>query len=100
MARAIAPHVQILAVAALRLAKGNGQRIGPLGYNNQMQVVGHQAIADNPDSAAEQLILQQLQVVQAILASKKDVAAVDPALGDVARDSRHHAPGLSGHSNV
>jgi hypothetical protein len=46
------------------------------------------------------LILEQLQVVDAVPGAKEDVATVAPALGDVACDSRHDTPGVSWHSNV
>ena len=62
-----------------------------------MDVVGHQAVAQYLKPALGGLVLQYLQVGDAVRVSQEDILPIVPVLGDVmgqagdddARDSRH-----------
>jgi len=59
--------------------------------SDQMDVVGHQAPAQDVDAGIVQVLLKETEVRFAVRIAAKRLPAIDAALGDVARCPRQHA---------
>jgi len=78
-------HSGILAVQALEQA---GKGFLFLGNQNQMDVIGHEAVGLDGDAVVAGEFPQQIEVEQAIFLTEKDLLAVVAPLRDVMRDIR------------
>jgi len=70
------------------------------GHDDQMDVVRHEAVAQDLHLVPERVRSQQIEVKEAILVLKEDVLAVVAPLGDVVRDARRNHASLSWHTRV
>jgi hypothetical protein len=78
---------------------GNCQPFHVAGNHNQMNVIGHQTVADQQHLVQPKVLLQQLQINPAVrIAIKKETAAI-AALGDVVRYSNGYDSGQSSHGS-
>ena len=91
------PDVPVLRIAAMRAAQADGQRVRFLRDGDQMYVVEHQAISENPDVRLAAIFSEQFQVDAAVLFGVKNALAVGAALGDMVRKAGNNAAGNSGH---
>jgi hypothetical protein len=89
--------IEPLGIGEVRSAYSLSQYALALWHDHEMDVIGHQAVSDYPKPALGGLMLQYLQVGDAIRVNEEDFLPIVPALGDVmgqarendACDSRH-----------
>ena len=77
-------------VASMRLADGPPQAILGFRRRNQMDVIGHQAIAPNLDPFLTAPLGHQFDVGRVVLVVEKGLLSTVATLGDVVRQSRNH----------
>ena len=92
-----AAPVEALSVARVTLAQGAGKRIGSLGNRHQMDVIRHQAIAEQRDAAAPRAFAQSFKIEAPVIVEQEDILAVVAPLCDVMRHARRHHPGHPSH---
>lgn len=85
MPRAAVHAVDVLRVDQVRSADGFGERIFAPGAGDDMDVVGHKAIAQYLKSELCRLFAQQPQVHSAVVVNEEYVLPVVAALGDMVR---------------
>ena len=85
MPRAPVHPVDVLRVDQVRSADGFGERIFAPGPGDDMDVVGHEAIAQYLKSEFCRLFAQQSQVHSAVVVNEEYVLAVVAAMGDMVR---------------
>jgi len=78
-------HARILAMNALQQA---GQTLLSLRDQNQMDVIGHEAIGLDRNAIVAGEFPEQIEVEQAIFLTIKDFLAIIAPLRDVMRDTR------------
>jgi uncharacterized protein YfaT (DUF1175 family) len=68
------------------------ERILALGHGDEVYVVAHQAITQNPGAVTRGVAAQQFQVTTVVFGRKEDARAIVAALSDVVRQTgNHHA---------
>ena len=87
---ALLPGIKILRIPAVSSSQDHCQSEFFLRYRHQMDVVGHQTIAQDTDSSLTAVFSQQLQVDFAIGLTKKDRLSIRPALRHMVRYSRYY----------
>ena len=85
--------VDILRIAKVRSADGPGQRILLVRDSDDMDMIAHQAIADQFQRVFVRLFFQQLQINPAIIIHEEHILAVVPALGDMMGESNCYCSG-------
>ena len=70
-----------------------------LGHRDDMDVVGHEAIAVNTEAVAQRMLPQKTEIDPPVVVHKENVLLVIPTLGDMVRFSRHHDTCYSGHKD-
>jgi uncharacterized protein with ACT and thioredoxin-like domain len=65
-----------------------GERFLVMGNGYQVDVVGHEAVAEQVDSTASCLALEQVEVDGPVIVDEEDLLTVIAALGDVVRETR------------
>jgi hypothetical protein len=84
--------VEPAAVKVVRPAERARQRVGPLGHRNEMNMVGHQAVAQEAQAVAPAFTSQQGQIEAAIAVVEEGfLAVVSPLRNMVRRAHRNHA---------
>ena len=63
MPRASGPDVEVLGVAAVNPAQQQSQRVTPLRYDDEMNVVAHEAPPEHAGARLDQVVAQQAEVV-------------------------------------
>ena len=63
----------------------DAQRVFAGRHCNQMNVIAHQAISENPDSSFSEVLLYQTEVGEPVLIFRENFAPVYAPLGNVAR---------------
>jgi len=81
----------------VRAPDGEVKRIVTRGNGNEVNVVGHQAIAEDAHVMLAALRPQNVEIGNAVIVHKKHVLPVVPALGNMVRETRNHHAGLSWH---
>jgi hypothetical protein len=92
-----ANDIDVACIVGVRAAQRAAQARFGEGQNNQMYVIGQQAVAPNLQLIAIGLFEQRIQVGDAIAVMKEDVAAVVPTLGDVVRSAYCYHSSLARH---
>lgn len=64
-----------------------------------MDVIAHQAIAQELETVAARLLLEQRQVNPTVIIHEKHILPVVSALRDVMRNSGNHDPGKARHGS-
>ena len=93
MPAAAVQAVYVLCVQKVSPADGPGQRLFARGHPDQVHVVGHQAIAEQPHAPPCGLLPEDPQINAAVVIDEEDVLAVVAALGDVVRHPRNNDSG-------
>ena len=75
--------VDILRIAKVRSANSPGQRILLVRDSDDMDMIAHQAIADQFQRVLVRLLFQQLQIHPSIIIHEEHILAVVPALRDM-----------------
>jgi hypothetical protein len=88
MARHPQPCVDERRIAPMRLAQRPSEPLGRPWRQNQMDVIGHQAIAPNSDPLAPACLAQQIAIERIIVLTEEHGPAPIAALGDVMRQVR------------
>jgi len=81
----------------MRIAQHDGQRLGAPRHGNQMHVIRHEAVANQRAGMQNRVLVEQIEIHQAVGIGIEDWAAgvtalrhmVRHTLGDHARDSGH-----------
>ena len=97
MAAAAVEAVEALGVEAVGFAEGEGERALVLRHGDQVDVVRHQAVAEDVEGVIARLAAERLEVEEPIGVGAKNGYAVVAALGDVMRYANRHHPRLAGH---
>lgn len=87
-------------VAAVRLAEGAPQAVGLLGHQDQMDVVGHQAVGPGRDPGLGAGDCEEVEVSPVVVVLEEGLEAPVAPLGNVMRDARHHHPCEPGHGET
>ncbi len=75
-----------------------GHRILPLGNDDQVNVVRHEAICPHGKRLLPGMAVEESQVNIAVLVGEEDGGAAIAAMGDVIRQAGNHDSGDSGHA--
>ncbi len=76
----------------MRLSQSLGQRVGPARNRHDVDVIGHQAVAQDRQAELLALLAQRLDVEATVVVGEEDVLAVVAPLSGVMRNAlRHHA---------
>jgi hypothetical protein len=97
VADAAVAGVVVLGVATLEAAQEDGEGVGALREGDEVDMVGHEAPAEEADAGFGQVLEEEGEVGFAVGVGGKGVAAVDAALGDVAGDAGQKAALAAGH---
>ena len=89
--------IHAMRIAAMRLPQTARQGVLAFGHHDQVHVVGHKAIADQPETCRLAILGDQAEIGGAIDIVAKDVLAVVAALRDVVGQSGSNDPSKSGH---
>ena len=98
MSAALVKPVDVLRVAEVRSAYGLGQRILGLWYRYNMDVIAHEAIADDVQAVLPGLIAEQLQIYMPIIIDKEYILTIISPLRDMSKTpggDEHTQPQLS-----
>jgi hypothetical protein len=87
MAGLAAAYVQPACVVVVGSAKGFGEGVVSLRDGDEVNVVGHKAIAEEADGVSGAVVGEGEEVDAAVAVVKEDGFLVVPALGDVMGDS-------------
>jgi hypothetical protein len=98
MAGAMPPRVEVLRVASAGAPEQHRKRIGPVWYDYQMDVIGHERVGQHPAPCVVQLLPDQRQVHLVVGGGEEDALAVGSALGDVIGKTGYDVAGISGHT--
>ena len=93
------PGVEIGSVAAVCMLEGEEKRIGPCGNDDQVDVVGHEAIAGQREAMDGAVLAEKVQVDEAVGIGFEDDAAPIASLGDVVRSVESDDASETGHYN-
>ena len=97
VAAAAVEAVDALCVEEVDAADGAGEGgFGP-GHGDEVDVVGHEAVAEDAQSEARGLAVEQAEPFAAVVVGEEDVLPVVAALGDVVRDAGDDGSCASGH---
>jgi len=102
--KAILPKVSAAAIGpvagerVLRMSVPQGAREGVFAFGNshKMDVIGHEAIADDAYAGTRGVVAQEVQVEAAIVVGEEDWLAVVAALSNVMGNSREDGAGRRG----
>lgn len=87
----------VLRVAPVRAADGAGQT-GFVGrHGQQVDVVGHEAVAEDGDAGRGAVVAEEVEVDAAVVVGEEDVLVVVAALGDVVRAVRNDDTSVARH---
>ena len=86
MAATLVHAVDVLSVEEMRAADCFGQGSVIAGDGDYVDVVGHQAIAQNVQTESLRLLLKQFEVNRAVVVKKENVLLVITTLRDVVRN--------------
>ena len=78
-------------------AEEDSERIRAFGNHHQMNVVGHQAIRQDPDPSVRQIVGRSDKLGMAVTDREEHVLAVSAPLGDMIGQSREDAASVSRH---
>jgi hypothetical protein len=76
-----------MGIAAVRLPQASRQGVVAFGHDNQVHVIGHETIADQPETRRLAVFRDQGEIGDAILIVPKDALAVVAALRDMVGQS-------------
>jgi len=86
-----------MGIAAMRLPQTARQGVLTFGHHDQVHVVGHEAIADQPETCRFRILGDKAEIGDAIAVVAKDVLPIVAALRDVVGQSGSNHPSESGH---
>ena len=87
MTYASKPGVQGARVLAVQALEGAGERVVAVRDGDQVDVVGHQAVAQDRQAVVPGVIGQEIEVELVVLGPEKGLLAIVAALCDVVRQS-------------
>ena len=80
--------IDVLRMNQMRRSHSTAERIGFARRDDQMHVIGHQAIARHRQTEPLSLFAQRLEVEAAIIIGEEVIVAIVAALRDMMRDKR------------
>ena len=83
VARAAGFCIEILGIASVDAAHPDGKGIAVFGCGDEVHVIGHEAVADEPDAGIRQMLGDEFQVDFAIELGAQNGLAVGAPLGEV-----------------
>jgi hypothetical protein len=86
-------------VFGVSVPQGMGERVLPLGDGNEMDVIGHQAIAQNACSGTRGVAGEKVQIETAVVGGEENRLTVIAALGNVMSDTGKDDAGTAGHNS-
>ena len=93
------PGVEIGGVGPVRMLEGEKERIGPNGNDDQMDVVGHEAIVGQRDTMDGVALAEKVELDEAVgIGFENDPASI-ASLGDVVRTVESDDASETGHYN-
>jgi len=100
VAAPIVHSVDVLRVSQMGSADCFRQRLGFAGCADDVDVVGHQAVAEYNQTEAFRLLCERAQEEPAVSISEEDVLSIVAALGDMMWDVRNDDSSSSGHVRI
>lgn len=76
-----------------------GERILALGHDHQVDMVGHQAVAQEAHAGTRGVMAEKVQVKTPIIWRVEDGSAIIATLGDMMGNARKDDAGSTGHKN-
>jgi len=92
--------IEALRVTLMGVAERLCECVRPLGNDDQMDVICHQAVAQNAEPIAVAVLAEQGEIALSIVVEQEDVLAVVAPLGDVVRDANRDHARLSRHRSI
>ena len=93
MAAAIVQAVDVLGVDQIGAADSAGQGFFLVRNADDVDVIGHQAVAQDGEAVFQGVFLKQPQVLVLVLVQEKDILAIIATLGDVMWKTGHDYSG-------
>ena len=84
--------VDVLRVAKVRSAYGLGQRVFGLRYRDDVNVIAHEAIADDLKAVLPGLLGEQLKIYMPIIIDKEYILTIISPLRDVMSTTSYNCP--------
>jgi hypothetical protein len=91
------PRIHQLGVVRVNGPKKSRQRVGPIGNEDQVNVVRHEAVGENRNTGRTDSLAQERLVEPVVSFPEEDHHAASAALGDVMGDARDHDASDSHH---
>ena len=91
--------VDVLRVQKMGPAEGLCKRRLVFGHPHHMNMIGHQAVAVNPESKAQRLSVQQFEIDMPVIIDKKHVRFIVAPLRDMMGSARNNYSCNSRHSD-
>jgi hypothetical protein len=82
--------IYVLGIAKMHGLEYGGKRPGLNWHGDKVDVIGHQAVGEDIESALGSVVPKQTQVSPIVGPDEEDVLASIAALGDVVRDTRNY----------
>jgi hypothetical protein len=83
----------------MSVPQGAREGVFAFGNSHKMDVIGHEAIADDAYAGTRGVVAQEVQVEAAIVVGEEDWLAVVAALSNVMGNSREDGAGTAGHNS-
>ena len=93
------PGVEIGGVGPVRMLEGEKERIGPNGNDDQMDVVGHEAIVGQRETMDSVAPAEKVELDEAVGIGLENDPASIASLGDVVRTVESDGASETGHDN-
>jgi hypothetical protein len=92
--------VEILRVAAVSAAQDDGERIRLRGHEDEVDVIGHEAVAEDGDAVVPGVVFEELEVEPVVFGAEVCGLAVVTALGDVVGDAWENQARRTWHTRI
>ena len=79
-------------------AQRQGEGVRAIGHGHQMDVIRHQAVAQQTDTIAATVLGQRFQIEPPVFVNQEDILTVVAPLADVVRHPGRHHPSRAWHS--
>ena len=81
------PHVDRTGILGMDTTKRAREGVRALGDGDEVDVIRHEAVAEDSDAMVTGIVLEQLEVEPVVFGPEIGLLAVVPAVGDVVRNT-------------
>ena len=94
------PHVDRAGIFGMHPARGAREGVRALRYGDEVNVIRHEAVAEDGDAMVTGIVLEELEVEPVVFGPEIGLLAVVPALSDVMRNTWQNQARQSGHIDI